>query len=373
VQIKKALPVILFFLLPKAWAQHGQDTLQVLFNKLSYMQSGVEGFSPGIFPSYRYHDKVPYYKADENIFFSAIIGIRLKRLRDALPEASKTSADSLLNSIILATAKFSNKYGRVSYNFWPTRPISQFPGDPFLSRMKGLHIPDDADDSFLILGLKNASPEEWTELRKMAQDNAPGIKRKLRNTPKQLTGLNTHGTWLGDKMPPEVDFCVLSNILYSLSEAGLPMNSQDSVSIEWLRMAFETELLMKKPYRISPQYLHTSTCLYHLAFLISSKDFRALDNLKQKLIDRLMKKLEKPVYENEYKLIRNGLAYLGVKAPKPIFRNGYFPFFYANPGSVLPNPLNGPAAHSKVLVMGYECPAWDLFLDLEFLILNQAR
>lgn len=337
------------------------------------MQSGVEGFSSGIFPSYRYHEKVPYYKADENIFFSAIIGVRLKRLRNKLSENAKIKADSLLKSIISTSEKFSNKYGRVSYNFWPTRPVRQFPGDPVLSRLNGMHIPDDADDSFLILSLKDATPEEWMELRRMALDNTPGSRRKLRNTPKMLSGLKTHGTWLGDKMPPEIDFCVLSNILYSLSEAGLSMNSQDSASAEWLHAAFEKDMVMKKPYRISPQYLHSSTCFYHLAFLISSDYFRALDDLKPKLITILMKKLEKPVFENEYKLIRNGLAYLGIKAPKPIFRSGYFPFFYANPGSVLPNPFNGPAAHSKLLVMGYECSAWDMFLDLEFLILNQAR
>ncbi len=336
------------------------------------MQTGVNGFSQGIFPSYRYHERIPYYKPDENIFFSAIIGVRIKRLLNSFPEPAKTSADTLLNSILSATANFSNKYGRVSYNFWRTRPVSQFPGDPILSRLNGLHIPDDADDSFLILGLKDASHEEWMELRKMALDNVPGIKRKLRNAPKKLTGMKTHGTWLGDKMPPEIDFCVLTNILYSLCEAGFPMNEQDSASTEWLREAFTSGLVMKRPHRISPQYLQTSTCLYHLAFLISSDCFRALDDLKPDLITQLLNMTEKPLYENEYKLIRNGLAYLGIKAPKPILRNGYFPFFYANPGSVLPNPLNGPAAHSKALVMGYECPAWDMFLDLEFLILNQA-
>ncbi len=347
-----------------------QDTVGQMLRNLIQIQSGHDGFSPGIFPSYRYHEKVPYCKADENIFFSTVIGIRIKRLQMSLSQENKLLADSLLKSVISATDRFRNKYGRVSYNFWPTRPVRQFPGDPLLSGIGAFHIPDDADDSFLIHYLRGADDSEWTELRKMAYSNAPGVKRRWKSGPRGLMKFQPHGTWLGDKMPPEVDFCVLTNILFVISESGLPFNSQDSASADWLRIAFEKEFVQRKPHRISPQYLNESTCLYHLAFLISSERFTALDNLKPGLVSRINYKFKKPLFENEFKLLRNALAYLGQRSPTPRIRPGYFPLFYANPASVLPNPFNGPLVQTRLPVMGYECPGWDLFLDMEYLLLK---
>lgn len=344
-----------------------------LIMELHAAQNGNGNFKKGIFPSYRVHPILHYRKEDYNIFFSAIIGLRLMRLENKIPASHKKYTDEILENIRNASKDYENKYGRISYNFWETKPVNQFPNDAYLSKAGRFHIPDDADDSVLLFYLNGASKSKLDSLRQMMVENVPGKKRKIGNTLPLFKKLPAYSTWLGDRMPPEFDFCVLANVLYVFNAYGLEPNKHDSASYQFLRTSFERGFLNGKSQRISPQYKTESACLYHLSFLISADARSPLSDLKPALSARLREKLKHTPNRNEALLLCNALLYMDETLPAnyrlPETRLVY-PFFFANMASVSPNPFNSLLTNTPLLQFNYECKAWETMQELEFMLLT---
>ena len=369
--MRATLVLILSVFTLSVFSQNRTNRIDSLLTELIREQAGSEKFAPGIFPSYRIQSKGKERLADDNIFFSAIIAMRLKRLEKKIPEASKQKALHIIQNVQAASRSFENKYGRISYNFWQTKPVKQFPNDGKLAKNTRYHIPDDADDSAILFLVNGKSKKEALALQNMMAENVPGQKRNIRNTLPQFKTLPAYSTWLGDRMPPEFDFCVLTNILYVFSEYNLSYTTHEWATITFLRESFLEGHLQTKPYRVSPQYKTESTSLYHLAFLVSAHKIAGLEELKPQLIKRTREKLSEAQTKNEALLLVSALSYLNESLP-----DGYvfpkntdeFPFFYANLGSVTPNPFNGVMSKSRKYNYPYECKAWNMMLELEILL-----
>lgn len=336
-------------------------------------QAGNDTFATGIFPSYRYQPGHKRY-ADDNIFFSAIIAMRLMRHAEHMPKASQKKSETILKNVRKASENYKNKYGRISYNFWRTNPVSQFPGDAKRAANTRYHIPDDADDSAILLLVNKKSREEALALKKMLEENVPGKKRNIHNTLRKFHDVPAYSTWLGDRMPPEFDFCVMANVLYVISEYDILFTGNDWATVTFLRESFLYNYVQNKPHRISPQYKSETACLYHAAFLISAHSVPGLNEFKPNLIQRLNEKLPAAQTRGEALLLASALRYLKQPLPQgyqlPARDGKSFPFFYANLGSVTPNPFNGMMSKSKSFNYPYECPAWEVMLELE-LALNE--
>jgi hypothetical protein len=370
--MRATLVLILFLFAGSVFSQENPvKRIDSLFTELTREQAGSENFAKGIFPSYRIQSKGKERFADDNIFFSAIIAMRLKRLEKKIPEASKQKAFDIIKNVQEASKAYENKYGRISYNFWQTKPVKQFPNDKKLTKKTRYHIPDDADDSAILFLVNGKSKREVMELQKMMEENVPGKKRNIRNTLPKFRTLPAYSTWLGDRMPPEFDFCVLANILYVFSEYDLPYTTNEWATITFLRESFLEGDLQKKSYRVSPQYKTESTCLYHFAFLMSAHKIAGLDELKPQLIKRINEKLAEAQTRNEALLLVSALSYLNQVLPTDYTfpkNESEFPFFYANLGSVTPNPFNGVMSKSHTYNYPYECRAWNIMLELEILL-----
>lgn len=369
------LTSIFFFILSVSYSQTGSGDSKIdsLTTLLVQQQAGSAEFAVGIFPSYRYQPGKKTRFADDNIFFSAIIAMRLMRHMGHLPPASKKHAETILKNVRTASAGYRNKYGRVSYNFWRTGPVKQFPGDPKLSRKTGYHIPDDVDDSIILTYINKKSRTDVLAVKTMMEENIPGKKRNIRNTLHRFRDLPAYSTWLGDRMPPEFDLCVMANALYVFREYQLPFTGNDWATISYMREAVVYGYVQKRAHRISPQYKTETAILYHLAFLLSAHSVPGLDELKPDITRRTYEKLLTAQSRQEALLLASALTYL--KHPLP---ENYrlpeagpaFPYFYANTASVIPNPFNGMFSKSKFMNFPYECKGWEVMLELE-IMLNQ--
>lgn len=368
-----SLTLILFLCVSTVFSQQNAREKQIdsLLAELVKQQAGSPEFASGIFPSYRIQSKGKALFADDNIFFSAIIAMRLMRLEEKIPASSKKNAQTIVENVRSVSKLYENKYGRISYNFWQTKPVKQFPGDEKLSQKTRYHIPDDADDSIILFLVNQKKKEEVDALKKMIEENVPGKKRNIHNTPKQFKTLPAYSTWLGDRMPPEFDFCVMTNVLYVFAEHKLLYKPSDYATISYIRESFADGYLQEKAYRVSPQYKTETACLYHLAFLLSAHEIVGLRELKPDLVKRLHEKLPQARTKGEALLIVSALGYLNEKIPAsyqyPADQTP-FPFFYANLGSVTPNPFNAMMSKSQSLNYPYECKAWDMMLELEILL-----
>lgn len=366
---------ILILLIPSLCSGQGKkaERIDSLLQHLLEEQTATPEFDEGIFHNYRLQEKGKTRYADDNIFFSSLIAVRLIRLEKKIPSRSRDKAHKIIENVRRASVRYENKYGRISYNFWQTKPVKQFPGDPKRSRKTHYHIPDDTDDSALLYLVNQKNREEVQALKKMMEENIPGKKRNIQNTLKQFKTLPAYSTWLGDRMPPEFDLCVLTNVLYLFHAYKIPYTQYDWASITYIREAFVDGYLQRKAYRISPQYRSESACLYQLAFLISAYEIAGLSELKPQLINRLYEKRANTTNKNETLLLVSALSYLGEKMPSESFYpagDAPFPFFFANQASVIPNPFNDSFAKSKAWYFPYECKAWNSMLQLEILLLN---
>lgn len=348
-----------------------EKTIDSLLTVLVQQQAGNDTFATGIFPSYRYQ---PGNKrlADDNIFFSGIIALRLMRQENRLPQKAQAKAQTIIRNVCAASENYKNRYGRTGYNFWRTNPVSQFPGDAKKAAATRYHIPDDADDSAILLLVNRKDRSEALALKKMLEENVPGQKRNIRNTLRKFHDVPAYSTWLGDRMPPEFDFCVMANILYMLSEYDILFTGNDWATVTFLRESFLYNYVQNKPHRISPQYKSEAACLYHAAFLLSAHSVPGLDEFKPQLIRRLNEKLPTAHTRGEALLLASALRYLKQPLPPgyrlPARGGERFPFFYANLASVTPNPFNGMAGKAKSFNYPYECAAWEVMLELELLL-----
>ena len=340
-----------------------------LLTELLKEQAGNDTFATGIFPSYRYQPAGKVRYADDNIFFSAIIALRLMRHAEHIPRPSQKHVGVLLKNIRHASEAYKNKYGRITYNFWPTQPVKQFPGDPKRSQKTRYHIPDDADDSAILMFVNGKKREDIETLKKMMEENVPGKKRRIHNTLRKFHDVPAYSTWLGDRMPPEFDFCVMTNVLYVFSQHNLLFTGNDWATVTFLRESFLYGYLQKRPHRVSPQYKTESACLYHAAFLLSAHSVPGLDEFKPALIRRLYEKLPLADTRGEALLLASALRYMKQPLPPgyhiPASNGKPFAFFYANLASVTPNPFNGIMGKSKTYNYPYECKAWETMLELE--------
>lgn len=340
-------------------------------------------FSDGIFPSWReYAQHKDVYKADENVFYTGLVVFTLRKYYHLLPHSDQQICDSIFERAKPAFAKFKNTKGRPTYNFWRTDKLEVFPNSGFLNLFnKTQNLPDDADDTVIAL-LALDTPDSMAQyIHQLLIQHANKSHLQIKNTFPAYKNLAAYSTWIGEKMPIDFDVCVISNILYFVNHYHLPWSLQDSASFQLIQSAVMHHQHLKDAAYISPHYHRSSIIVYHLARALSLIKNAAADSMRSILIQDATELFQSSKNTMDKIVLNSALQYLG---KQPLFmqlpdtdsiqdeiEGSDFVFFIADMASMLPDRNRKMLSKTALLRFNYYCPAYNLALLLECLLLQQ--
>ena len=245
-------------------------TNQEIVHQIAALQCRGHGYySDGLFPSQRIHGWFPYCREDNNIFFSTLIVYTLLDLRGDLDETSKSLIEEIVTAVRSAQPLYQHWKGEGSYNFWMTNPSRHFPGGWLLHRWDRFAIPDDTDDSCLVHLTNNFSEQQSLWLKKKIEGHYPRDREPSSLTPPEYRHLRAYPTFFGKQLAPEMDACVISNVLAFMRSRDYPWSQYDKDSLEFLQLVLNRKDYLLRPFEISPNYNHPLVILYHLTRLVS--------------------------------------------------------------------------------------------------------
>lgn len=358
--------------------QSSTDTIwsYQLLTKIQALQQTNTGFPPGIFPSTRvYAYNKNNIKNDPNVFFTGLIVLTLKKYQKNCTPYQQSIINQIAKDALSQVGLFKNKQGRDTYNFWRTDTSQIFPNAGWLNKFdKSQSLPDDFDDTVILLWAQEVSRERATAIHDTMQLFANTKGKTVKNTLKAFETLPAYSTWFGKKMPIDFDMAVLCNVLSFVNAYDLPWTLSDSASLQLITTAIQNNWHMRKANFITPHYAKPAVLLYHIARLLNAdkqQNMEALMALKPSLLhsaDSLLVISKDPL---ETVLLQSARLQFGgitnnVQAPQTVdaavIEQSTYPFFIANMASMLPNPVKRPLSKLAFAKFEYRCPAYNLAL-----------
>lgn len=378
--------VLLLFCQFPAIAQPSEKIKQWLLDELQQEQVKESSVFPaGSFPSWRrYALNGNVEKADVNPFFTGLIDFTLLNVMPHLSSPQREQVQQIRNHCQQIYPKFANRNGRPTYNFWTTDTPRIFPNGGWLNWFnKQQALPDDADDTVILLLAQQRSDSVAHEVHRLLREYANGKQQKIRNTYDEFRQLPAYSTWFGKKMPVDFDICVLTNVLYFVQQYQLPWNDADSASLEWIEQIIANDEYLKNPAYVSPHYQRVPVILYHLARLMELKPIPSLEKYKPKLVQEAKRQLIETKHYLDAVILHTALLRWGIDYHKQQtieFRdwatqinNGPFSFFVANMSSMLPGALKSSFDKAALGKFYYFCPGYHYALVLENIIWQEKR
>jgi hypothetical protein len=351
-------------------------TISMLVRKIADMQVVKhKNYLPGLFPSYReYHFRRGNLKDDDNIFFTGLILLTLREVQPYLDKSSQAICDTIFQRASTTYAAFQNRSGRSTYNFWQTAPPRIFPNAGWLNILnKTQSLPDDMDDTAILLMAMNAPDSTVKKVHQLMQAYTNKNYKRHKTNFSPFAGIQAYSTWFGNRVPAQLDICVLANILHMVHKYRLPYTKADSASLRLLVSVVQDKQYLAKPHIVSPHYYRTPIVLYHLARLMQGQNIPALEVYKNDLIEAAK---EQYLAANDLtdKIILS-TALLKWNATLPLTTQGIydeddteFVFFVAGMFSILPHPFFKFVDKIKIAKFYYYCPAYNTALLLESLV-----
>jgi hypothetical protein len=360
-------------------AYAGDSTLtHTLLKRLELLQSkSPTVFSKGAFSSYRaYSLNNTIEKADDNAFFTGLICFTLRSMLNDLNEGDKKIALQIIENSLPYFDHFKNQKGRSTYNFWSTNPPKIFPNSGWMNLFDhSQSLPDDFDDTVILLLAMNASDSTAKKVHQLMQDFSNGKGKEIKNTFEAYRNIPAYSTWFGKKMPVDFDISVLSNVLYFVQHYQLKWTAADSASLHLIVKVLEDKKHLDAPSNVSPHYNRTPIILYHLSRLMRLHPIPALEMHKTELVEAAKKLLQESNNFIDQIILSTSLLRWGVvpadihlSTDKPMIEmidDPNFVFFIANMSSMLPNPMKNVAGSIGVGRFNYYCEAYNLCLLLE--------
>jgi hypothetical protein len=382
-KFKCLLLFLLFFYMNKSIAFDTTIVTQLL-HRIEQLQVKKDGIFPkGLFPSYRtYALNQDRQKADINPFFTGLIVFTLNRVKDQLTPYQQKLVEQITSNAEPSFAKFKNRKGRDTYNFWPTDTAQIFPNSGWMNLFnKQQSLPDDMDDTAIILMALNADKQTASNVHFLMQEYINGAKGKINNTIASISHLPAYSVWFGKKMPVDFDISVLSNVLYFVQENKLTFTKADSSSVQVIVNVLKENKHVSEPSVISPHYGSTEIILYHLSRLMALKPIPAIENFRPILVQQTQELQQKTQSFLSQVLLSSALLNWGIKPSaltiqsnqdlKALIEDETFSFFIANMASILPSKIKKILTASSLGKFNYYCPAYNNVLLLENIILHQ--
>ena len=375
---------VTFFLLLLSLNLIANDSLLIsrLLQRIDHLQAKDNSVFPkGSIPSYRlYALNKTRYKADINPFFTGLVAFTLQDIKKDLSPTQQLQASTIINNTQTVYPIFQNrKNKRDTYNFWPTEKPQIFPHSGWLNLFnKSRSLPDDLDDTVIILMAQNKSDSTAKAIHAFMQGFTNNENKKIINTFPEYQRIGAYSTWFGVKMPVDFDISVLSNVLYFVQFYNLKWTAADSASLYLIEDMIKTNKHVQFSNYVSPHYATLPNILYHLSRLMSLKPIPSLEQLKPKLIEDTKKALVSATTFMDQVLLSTSLMRWGVQPPAimidetksliDLIEDEQFYFFIASMASMLPDPWKKRATNIGLGTFYYYSPAYNNLLLLENLV-----
>jgi hypothetical protein len=352
-------------------------TLSLLQRVKALQVKDASVFPKGAFASYRtYQYNRNFQKADINGFYTGLIVLTLRDIQPKLTTWQQQIADSIIQQALPVFDKFKNRKGRDTYNFWPTDTAQIFPNSGWLNWFnKSQSLPDDLDDTVIILLAQHADPSTASAIHTLMQGYTNNPTKRINNTFPAYRNIGAYSTWFGEKMPIDFDVSVLSNVLFFVQRYQLNWKAADSASLELIDKVITDNKHIDAPSYISPHYASTPILLYHFSRLMQVKPITELEKHKPALIENAKSYLQKDIPFMEKLLLATALKRWGInssisistneKSIEALIESEDFSFFIANMASMYPNKMKKLVGKAKIGEFRYYCPAYNHVLVLE--------
>lgn len=331
----------------------------------------------GSFPSYRKYNFSSKLKQEDNIFFTSLVLFNIGQFSSQMHPDELAILDKAKANAITYIDRFKNQNNQLTYNFWPRNPPQIFPNGGWLNLLnKNAALADDIDDcaiTLLALGLNDSTAKA---MQSKFGDYRVGLIKPNKSFYKTFKNSPVYSTWLGTKMPKDVDLSVLTNVLLMHTISKIPLNATDSASLDLIVDLVKANKHITDPAYVSQHYANTATILYHVARLAYYSDYPALLALKPVLLEQALALSKQARMPLEQLLLNTCVLRLGGKIDFPIEVNetslmaNNYPYFVANISSVLNNPFKRIVNRSNIVRFDYYSYAFNLSLLYENLMLR---
>ncbi len=254
----------------------------------SYQISEPSSPHVGLFPMTRTHVSGLYQRQDSCLFGSASIAYILLDLFPNFTHKEQHLVKKIYQNICAIYPVYQNALGRKTYNFWQTKPPTAFPNGYFLHRFTHFRLPDDLDDTALVV---LTSEPDQNETYSLAQAfTGKYQKKKFPNIHNSYYAFlpdedAIYQTWFGEKMPLEFDFCVLCNwMTYALRHVKT-LQGSDLATLQFIQTQLRTGKWLSNPFDISRHYGTSYWITYYFARLYKAHPTYFSDNLVENIRD----------------------------------------------------------------------------------------
>jgi hypothetical protein len=334
-------------------------------------------------PSYRqYYHRKQVFRDDDNIFFTGLVGFTLRYLYKDLDKPAKVICDSIFRKSALLYRRHQNRNGRSTYNFWQTDQPEIFPHAGLLNLFnESKALPDDMDVTSVVLLASDAADSTVAEVHRLMQHYTVTQNKKAKSSLPPYKNIQAYSTWFGNRMPIDLDFAVITNVLYMINKYGLPYTKADSASIEFLCRVVANRHYKNKAAIVSPSYNRTPVLLYHLSRLMAQRNIPELEKWKPQLVNDALNSYKQSNNFLDKVILSSSLIRWGVQLPADtiytrsgltgLIEDNNFVFFVASITSMLPHPYNVLSGKTAVGKFYFYCPAYNNILVLENLVLRK--
>ena len=235
----------------------------------------------GFYPCRRWHPW-GYSRADDNVFYQALLAFTLQRVAPALPAAQQAMLAGITEKITSRYWQFRSVPGLASYAFWQTHPVRRYwPNGHYFHRDEFFRPPDDADDTAIIYLTSPHSPEDKRWLREVKYPQHTNLRtHRIANTVPEWRDKPAYTTFFGRDMPLGFDVCVMANVLYWVFSEGFALNEHDEASMWIIEDTLARSLWHTQPYLASTYYPYGSHILYNLVRLLADFDTHWTERLR---------------------------------------------------------------------------------------------
>jgi hypothetical protein len=331
----------------------------------------------GAFPSSRKYYFSTKVKQEDNVFFTALVLWNLGQFNTQMSPQELVYFEQFKSKAKPYIERFKNQKNQLTYNFWPRNPPQIFPNGGWLNQFnQQFALADDIDDGAITLLALGVNDSLAKAMQSKFDAYRVGKIKPNRSFYKQFKDRTVYSTWLGTKMPKDVDLSVLTNVLLMHTIAKIPLNATDSASLDLIVDLVHENKHLTDPTYVSQHYANSATIIYHIARLIYFSNYPALLALKPILLDQAFALSKHAKFPLEQLLLNTSILRLGGKMDLPLSVNeatlttNNYPYFVANIASVLNNPFKRIVNRSNIVRFDYHSYAFNLSLLYENLMMR---
>lgn len=331
----------------------------------------------GSFPSYRKYYFSSKLKQEDNVFFTSLVLFNIGQFSSLMHPEELSMLEKAKSNALVYIDRFKNQNNHLTYNFWPRNPPQIFPNGGWLNLInKNAALADDIDDGAITLLALGSNDSLAKLMQSKIGAFRVGLIKPNRSFYKEYKDRPVYSTWLGTKMPKDVDLSVLTNVLLMHTIAKIPLNATDSASLDLIVDLVKANKHLTDPTYVSQHYANSATILYHVARLAYYSNYPALLVLKPALLEQAIELSRQARFPLEQLLLNTSILRLGGNIDFPIEVNEAslkvhnYPYFVANIASVLINPFKRVVNRSNIVRFDYYSYAFNLSLIYENLMLR---